>query len=149
MALYKYLFIAILPISISMLAQAPINADQDLIGKWVVEKVEISNVIEAEQGKSPSLTDTSSRKNWVNALAKSISEEYLHSVFYFKNNNKLKIKTKGKKVKGTYIYYKEEGYIYTDIANFKKLFFSSLDKNTLIINKIDENDVIKLVYKRK
>jgi hypothetical protein len=127
-------------------------ADQnELIGKWEITKVEIENVISAEKGKDPTLTDTSNTQsqNLINGLAQSISDEYLHSVFYFKTENQLKIKTKRKKIKGTYTFQKEKSLIFTSLDFFKELAIQKLEGNTLIINQVDDNKVITLTFTKK
>lgn len=128
----------------------PANQNE-LLGKWEITKVEIENVISAEKGKDPTLSDTSNTQsqNLINGLAQSISDEYLHSVFYFEADNRLKIKTKRKKIKGTYTFEKEKSLIFTSLDFFKELAIQKLEGNTLIINQVDDNKVIKLTFTKK
>lgn len=126
-------------------------SESQILGKWKINKVEIENVITAEEGKSPDLADTSASKsqNLINNFAKGISEVYLNSVLQFKTKNKLKIKAKRKKINGTYTLHKTEAYIITDIDHFKKLYVQKLEGNTLIINQVDDNKVITLTLIKK
>lgn len=122
-----------------------------LIGKWKIEKIEINNVLTAEKGKSPNLSDTTSTpsQNLINGFAKAISDNYLNSIFYFKANNKLKIKARKRRIKGTYIYQKEDGLIVTDLEHFKKLYIYKFENNILTINKVDDNEVISFTLIKK
>lgn len=132
-------------------AQNTTVSESQLLGKWKINKVEIENVITAEQGKSPDLADTSASKSQdlINNFAKGISDVYLNSVLYFKPQSKLKIKAKRKKIKGTYTLHKTEPYIITDIEYFKKLYVQKLEGNALVINQVDDNKVIKLTLIKK
>ncbi len=132
-------------------AQNGPSDQNELLGKWEITKVEIENVISAEKGKTPTLTDTTNTQsqNLINGLAQSISDEYLHSVFYFKKENQLKIKTKRKTLKGTYTFQKEKSLLSTNIEFFEKLVIQKIEENTLIINQVDDNKVIKLTFTKK
>ncbi len=136
------LSIIILLVSVQTHAHESIDS---LLGKWKVTSIEITNIIKSEAGNKIILIDTSVNKtnNLINGLAKGITEVYLNSNFHFKKNNKFKIKSKKVKIKGTFIWVKEKNTIITDIQNFKKLFIYKIFNKTLIINRVDENEVIR------
>ncbi|HTF82097.1 MAG TPA: hypothetical protein VL947_10240 [Cytophagales bacterium] len=125
--------------------------EAELLGTWKITKVEIDNVITAEKGKNPDLADTTNTKSqeFINSLAKSISDEYLNSKFYFKSQNRLKIKSKRKVIKCVYHIEGDGAYIVTDVDFFKRLAVQKLENNVMVINQVDDNKVINLTLTKK
>ncbi|MFN8437581.1 MAG: hypothetical protein U0V72_08070 [Cytophagales bacterium] len=122
-----------------------------VVGKWKVAAIEITNVLKANKGSKADLADTSSNKErtFINNFALGISKEYLNSSIVLTNKHQLKIKSKHTKHKGTYEYDAKENVLTTSLVNFNKLYITSFTADTLIVNKVDENEIFKMTLIRK